>query len=492
MLSLQAFVEYFAWPAPLMLLLGIVIGFVFGVIPGLAGPQAMALVLPITYAMQMEHGLILLFGIAVSATFAGSITSILFGIPGTPINAATVLDGYPLAKQGRASYAIGAAGSASAMGGLFSALIFVLLLPFAKQFVYAFSYPEFFMLGLSGIIFLGSLSQGAVLRGWAMGFVGMFLACVGFDSFTSAIRFSFGSVYLWSGITIIPVTIGLFAIGETINLFVNRISISKQEAFSYRGLLSGVMAVIRHPITFLKGALIGVYIGVIPGIGGAVAQFLAYSSAMAGVKDKSKFGQGDIRGVVAAEASNNAKDGGALLTTLIFGIPGSLDMAILLGAFVIFGLYPGPALLRDQPEVVSTLLLTLILANVLVVVIGFMLIRVIARITSIPGTIIGTVVFSFALVGAYATNGKFGDVIVALIFGIIGYFMIRLRYSRVCLILGLILGPIIEQTFRQTLVTFGFAAFVNRPISAALLIINLLVLFYPLFKKMLMNTKKAA
>ena len=473
---------YLAWPGPVLLLGGVLIGTLFGVLPGLGGPQAIVLLLPLTIGLELDKALVLLIAAQAGTYFSGSLTSILVGIPGTPVNAATILDGHPLARQGKAGLAVGASATASALGGVLGALILMLIIPFAQTLILSFSYEEFCALGLFGISMI-TLLGGDRIKGVIAACAGFLLGTIGFDPLVTLIRFGFGIEYLWDGIKIIPASIGLFGIAEAIDLFVQRRAVAGGEIIGgMRGIWNGMVSVFRHFSVFLRGSMIGVGIGIIPGIGAAVAQFIAYASAKSSAKDQSMFGRGDIRGVIGPEASNNAKDGGALVPTLIFGIPGSVDTAILLGVFMIHGVAPGLKMLTQTPEIPAAVIMTLAIANVVSVAFGLSVAPQLIKLTKIPGSILGAPIMGFAMLGAYAADGVFEDVIVTFLLGLLGYYMKRNGFSRVCLIIGLLLGEVVERNFRQALMVSGFTGFVTRPIALLLLISVVILILWPLLK----------
>lgn len=470
---------FFAWPGPLFLVVGTFLGAVFGILPGLGGAQAIALLTPLTFGLDPSYAMMLIIGAMGAVPFGGSISSILINTPGTGVNAATTLDGFPLTRQGKAGLALGASATASGLGAIVGAIILVLLIPVGRYIVLAFSYPEYFMLAFMGISIIAVVSKGALWKGLVAGVLGLMISTIGFDPVTSAIRFTFGIQYLWDGIKIVPAVIGIFAIPECVELFAQkgRIALSEVKA-SGRDIWDGVKSIFQNFGLFMRSSIIGTVIGIIPGVGGGVACWLAYAHAVQTSK-KGRFGEGDIRGVIAPEASNNAKDGGSLVPTLIFGIPGSVEMAVLLGTLMLHGLDPGPRLLLDNANVVYVLVITLVLSNILVSVLGLLGAKYLVRLTTIRTSLLAPVVFSVALLGAYATDGIFADVIVALVFGVLGYCMKVYGFSRVAMVIALILGELAQKNFHQTLMSQGPAAFFTRPISLVLFVVTAVMVIYP-------------
>jgi len=488
--ALPALMSMLAWPAPLYLVLGTLLGMLFGILPGLGGPQVLALLLPITYGMNVDLAIVLLVGAMSAIAFGGSIPAILINTPGTGQSAATCFDGFPLAQQGKAGMAIGAAATSSCMGAIFGAIILTIILPVGRLVVLAFSYPEYFMLALMGLSVIAVVSKGSLWKGLIAACLGLILSTIGYDPVTGSVRFAFGSDYLWDGIRLLPAFIGLFAVGEALDLFLKRGKIAE---IDYRGKIGGVTegikAVFRHFGLFLRCSVVGTVVGIIPGVGGAVSNFLAYGHAVQVSKDPEKFGTGDIRGVIAPEAGNDAKDGGALVPTLIFGIPGSLEMAVFLGALILLGLEPGPRMMIDNPEVVLVLIYTLVAGNILVALIGLFGAGFLVKITYVPTSLLAPVVFMLALMGAYLAHGLLTDVVVALIFGVLAFAMKRFDFSRIAVVIAIVLGGMAQKTFHQTLMLWGYKGFFNRPISLGLFIIIVAMVLVPYVREMLISRK---
>ena len=479
--ALPALMGFFSWPAPLYLVLGSMLGMLFGILPGLGGPHVIALLLPVTYGMDPSLAVVLLIGAMGAVPFGGSISAILINTPGTGQSAATCFDGFPLARQGKAQLAIAVSATASCFGAIFGAVILTAILPIGKLVVLSFSYPEYFMLAVMGFSVIAAVSGESLWKGLLAACLGLMLATMGYDPVTGAVRFTFGIDYLWDGIKLVPAFIGLFAVGEALDLFMKRGKIAQVEYIS-RGkgqIWQGIAAVFQHFGLFIRSSVIGTVIGIIPGVGGAVANFLAYGQAVQTEKNPETFGTGDVRGVIAPESANNAKDGGTLVPTLIFGIPGGLETAILLGALIVLGLEPGPRMMLENPEVVLVIIYTLVASNILVSAIGLFGGSWLCRITLFPTTLLAPVVFMLALVGAYATEGYVADVIVAAVFGVLGYCMKRFGFSRIPLVLALVLGRLAQKTFHQTIMAWGVKGFFTRPISLGLFIVTIVMIAAP-------------
>ncbi len=474
-----------SWPAPLYLVLGVLVGSIFGVLPGLGGPQVLALLIPLTYGMNPSSAMVLLIAAMAAVPCSGSVTAILLNTPGSGQNAATIIDGYPLTCQGKAGMAIGAAATASALGALVGVVVLMAILPIGRYIILAFSYPEYFMMGIIAFVTISVVSQGAVIKSLVAAGLGLILTCFGFGAVTGAVRFAFGTTYLWDGIQLVPAVVGLFAVSISIELFVKESKIAAMAQESTAGVLEGVKAVFRHFFLFLRCSLIGTVVGIIPGVGASVAIFAAYGHAVQTAKNKELFGKGDIRGVIAPESANNAKDGGSLVPTLIFGIPGSIETAVFLGALTLHGLEAGPKLMLQHGDVVLVVVLTLVLANLMVSGLVLAITKPLILLSRIPSLIMAPLVLSLSLLAAYATRGNYWDMVVALIFGIFGYLMKIFRYSPVPLTIALVLGNLLQLTFAQTLTIFGWQGFFSRPYSLIMFLITLLMLFGPLLKSLL-------
>lgn len=335
----------FQWDLMLLMVGAVLFGLIIGVLPGLGGSIAIALLIPLTFNLSPEAAIVVLIAAYGASNFGGSFTSILINTPGEAVNAATTFDGYPLAQQGKAAMAITAAMFCSALGGMIGLVVLDLMIPLARRLVLMFSYPDFFMLAVFGLTVIAVVTQGNTFRGLISAFFGLLLAYIGTDPIVGGERFTFGRDFLWDGIDLVPAIIGLFAVGEALILSQKKESIAGMLKVKSGISWEGITAVFKHFWLFLRSCFIGIYIGMIPGVGGVVASFMAYGTAVQMSKTPEKFGKGAIEGVIAVEAANDSKDGGALLPTLAFGIPGSAAMAVLIGGLIMHGLAPGPEML---------------------------------------------------------------------------------------------------------------------------------------------------
>lgn len=476
----------FTWPTIIFIVVGTLIGMVFGAIPGLGGTIALALLIPVTFGMGQTNAMVLFGATLGGVAFGGSVSAILINVPGTGPNAATLLDGYPMSQQGRAGEALGVAATASALGAVFGLIILVMLIPVAREIILAFQPPEFFWLAVFGLTVIAVATEGTLTKGIASGGVGLLIASIGYSGATGEYRYGFGTEYLWDGIDLVVALIGLFAIAEVINMIRKGGTIADPSKMTTdrSGVLKGAKEVIKRPSLFFRSAAIGTLIGMIPGAGGTVANFIAYMQAVQTSDDPGSFGKGNLEGVLASEAANDAKDGGALLPAVVFGIPGSAAMAVLLGGLILHGLNPGRQILEEGLPVLFVLIFALLFANLLTSSIGLAFASELAKLTRVPVTLLTPPILVICLVGAFALRNNLADVLVALVFGFIGYFMIIFGYSRVAVVLALILGPLAERSFLQSLMMSGgeYSIFVIRPISFVLLVLTLLSLSLPFIR----------
>ena len=452
-----------AWPACGYLLAGVMIGMFFGAVPGLSGLVGLAILLPFTFGLGPGPAFAFLLGMYAVTTTADTLASVLLGVPGTAASQATILDGYPLAKKGQAARALGAAYTVSMIGGVLGALFLALSLPLVKPLILSFAEAEFFALALLGLTMVGALSGRSIYKGLASACAGLLLAMVGYAEFGGVPRFTAGANYLLDGLPLVPVVLGLFALPEMIELTRRGNSIS-QVADEGSGLMDGVRDAMKHWWLGIRCTAIGVYIGMLPGLGGSIVDWVAYGHAVQSAKDKSQFGKGDIRGVIAPEAANNAMKGGALLPTIAFAIPGSASMAILLGAFQIQGLEPGPKMLTERLDVTFSLVWTLAIANIIGA--GLLLAwgKHVAKITFVPSFYIVPLVILFMFMGAWIGNSAIGDWVSLLAFGLIGWLMKLGGWPRPPLVLGYILGKIMENGLQISIQTNGWNI-LTRPIT---------------------------
>ena len=439
-----------AWPAIGFMVLGVLIGIWLGAVPGLGGVLGMILILPFLFGWDPINAFALLLGLFAVTSTSDTIASVMLGIPGTAASQATILDGYPLAQQGQAARAFGAAFTVSAFGGVFGAAMLAISLPLITPVITAFRSGELFMLAVLGLTMVGSLSGGSIVKGVGAALLGLLLAMVGTADTVAIYRYTFDSSYLQDQLPLIPVVLGLFAIPELMELATRNVSISRvpKDQAEGGGMLAGIRDAIRNWWLATKCAAIGTYIGILPGLGAAIVDWVAYGYAVQSSKDKSKFGKGDIRGVIAPESANNAIKGGALIPTVAFGIPGSLGMAILLGALLQVELLPGPDMLTTDLHITFAMVWTIVIANILAAALLMILAKQVAKVAFVPGHLIIPGVILFIFMGAWLGGQTSIEAwIICLMFGVVGYLMKQTGWARPPLVLGLILGDIIENRF---------------------------------------------
>ena len=486
--------QVFAWPTFGLMLIGMALGFVVGLLPGLGGPTTLALMLPFVFKMTPVEAFAFLLGmLAVTAT-TGDITSILFGIPGEPTTAATIVDGHAMAKNGEAGRALGAAMMSSLIGAVFGALVLGLAIPVVRPLVLTLGSPEFFMLALLGITFVASLSGEALLKGLLAGGLGLWLATIGLDPVTGTQRYTFGQLFLWDGIGLVPVTIGFYAIPELIDMATAGSSIAKLDVGRVGGVWEGVRDTFRHWLLVIRCSALGTFISIIPGLGAATTQWLAYAHAVQSSSGRERFGKGAVEGVLGPGAANNSSLGGSLVTTVAFGVPASVATAILMGAFFVQGLVPGPAMLTPAPKghlaVTLAMVWTIVVSNIITVAVCLVFMGPLARITQIRGTLLVPFIMILVYVGAFAEKNVFEDLGVVLAFGALGWIMSRLDWPRPPLLLGLVLGPLAENRLFLSTDNYGLG-WLFRPGVVIILAIILAGLAVPIVQQRRRGTAPA-
>lgn len=462
----------------LLVLVTTLAGTIIGVLPGLNATTGAALLLPFTLTMDPVSATVVLATIYCAATFAGSITAILINTPGTSASATTCLDGFPLAQRGEAGRALGVATIASTIGGIVSILFLIVAAPVMAGLAYDFGPPEYFALTLFGLSMLATIGGGSPARNLIAGALGVLIATVGVDMLTGVERFTFGTAALYEGIGFVPVMIGIFGIAELLSQSL-RLNAPRDLIAMKAARLPSMADLRRLRTTILRSTGIGTFIGVLPAEGATVASMISYNEARRWSPNRANFGKGEIEGVAASEAANNAAIGGSLVPTLALGIPGSPTAAIILAGLLTQGIQPGPTLFAEQGQFLGVIFAALLVANLLFVAVGLGGARIFARITLIPVRILWPLVFLFSIVGAYAIQQSLVDVYVALAFGVIGFAMNRYGFSVVSLAIGLVLGAMIEQRLGQSVAMFRgeWWLIFTRPIAIVFFILTLLALF---------------
>ncbi len=466
---------------------GTIVGIIVGAMPGLTATMAVALLIPVTFGMPPLVGLALMGGVYSGGMYGGAISSILLSTPGTPAAAATAFDGYPMTKQGKGGTALTVATWASFWGGIFSTVALLLMAPALAKFSLRFGPPEYFVLAIMGLSSIVTLTKGSMVKGLMSGFLGLVLATIGMDPISGYMRFTFNVVDLYDGIPFMPALIGLFSVSQILDL--------TAETHIVEDLSDTIASIKRSKLpkglgpTITKGSIIGTIVGMLPGAGATIAAFISYNFAKQSSKDSDTFGKGNPKGVAASESANNGCVGGSLIPLLTLGIPGNSVAAALMGGLLIQGLIPGPELFSKYGAMTYGFILSLFLANIIFLVLGLYLAPYFAKVTSTPNALLIPGIAILSVIGSYAINNNMFDVWLMIGFGICGYFLEKGGFSTGALVLGLILGPIAELGFGQSLIMAGGSPmiFFERPLCILLWVITLLLMI-PAFAG---NFKKA-
>jgi putative tricarboxylic transport membrane protein len=469
-----------------LMLLGIALGFAVGILPGLGGPTTLALMLPFIFTMQPAEAFAFLLGMAAVTATTGDITSVLFGVPGEPTTASTIVDGHPMAKKGEAGRALGAVLMSSLVGAIFGAFALALAIPIVRPLVLAFGSPEYFMLAVLGLTFVAALAGDSLLKGLIAAGFGLMFATIGLDPMSGTQRYTFDQLFLWDGVGLVPITIGFFAIPEIIDLAVRRSAIARESIGKLGGVMEGVKDTFRHWWLVIRCSAIGAYVGIIPGMGGSVTQWLAYAHAVQSSPGRERFGKGAVEGVVGPGAANNSTLGGHLIPTIAFGVPSGVTMAILLGAFIIQGLVPGPSMLIPESKgghlgLTFSFVWTIVLANIITVAVCFLFLNQLAKITQVRGSLLIPPVLLLIYLGAFAEKNAFEDLYLVLFFGVLGWVMEKVHWPRPPLILGLVLGPLAENRLFLATDNYGLE-WLTRPWVLVLIALTVAGAIYPWLK----------
>ncbi|MGA9403260.1 tripartite tricarboxylate transporter permease [Haladaptatus sp.] len=484
-----------SWPNIGLVLLGVLIGIIGGALPGVGGALTVAITMPFTLGMPSTTAIIFLMGIYNGVMYGGSISSILFNVPGDSSAAATTLEGYPMTKQGRAIDALTISALSSGLGDLFGSIVIILLMPVMVSLVLMFGTPEYFLIALFGLSLIIVVSDGSFLKDVMAGGFGALIATVGVAPMSISERYTFGMLGLYDGVNFVAALIGIFAISEMLRLSLRDGSISRDGDVDVSGsVMSGVRQVLSKPVTLLKSSSIGLLVGAIPGSGGSVSTFIAYGEAKRSSKNPDEFGSGAEEGVVATESANNATVSGALIPTLTFGIPGSTTTAVLIGALMLHGVRPGPALFDQQIGLTYSIFATLVICSVVIIVFGLLVVRWAGYITTVNTDLIIPVIICLSILGAYSLHSNYIDVFVVLVMGFVGYLMDAYDYSLVAFLLGLILGPIAEENLYRSLQLSGgsFDIFVANPLRIALVLMTVLVIVGPYVRPLFEQLQRRA
>lgn len=469
----EGFLNALQMQSILMMLLGTAIGTIVGIIPGLSSGMAVALLLPLTFTMSPLHGIVFLISIYVSVGYGGALTAILLNTPGSPENTVTTLDGFALTKQGRAAEALGTSISASVYGGLMSYVVMLASIGVVASVALKFGPVELFLIAIAGVAILGAVGSGSVAKITASGAFGLLLGTIGIVP-TGEWRATFGNPFLADGLPIVPVLIGIFVYSELMLMAFRDYVIDS--TIRVERSARDIFAAFRLPAhtvpTLFRSSTLGMIVGLIPAAGGTVASFAAYSLSRRMSKRSNEYGKGSIEGVVAAESANNACSGGAIMTTLVLGVPGSVTTGVLLGALTMHGLQAGPNFVAQQPELVYGIVAAAIVSQVIMVAAAVLGAYGLSGTLSIPTRYLVPVLMLFAVIGAYASRNAAFDVYLMLACGALGFLMKRTGYSTAALIMGVILAPIADNELIRIVQLYGsdwYSAFISRPLAVTIL-----------------------
>ncbi len=466
----QALQMIFTWQYLAYILIGVTMGNIVGVIPGIGGNFALAVMIPFIYYMDPVLAIGFLEGAHAATATGGAVTSILVNVPGDSQNAATCLDGYPMMKKGEGGRAVGASAMSSGVGGVVGAVILLVMLPVVRPLVLSFGPPEILAMILAGIAMIAYIGEGDTVKALVAGLVGLGISFIGDDISTGVLRYTFGVMYLQDGINVIPVVIGMFAFAEMLLLLTDKTATAniQVEKASFASVLEGCKDCFRNWWLMVRCGAIGTLVGLVPGLGGTAAGFIAYGHAVQSDKNPKTFGTGRVEGVIAPEAANNSKEGGNLVTMLAFGLPGNSSMAVIMGALIVLGMTPGPKMLGEQLPMTLVVVWTLVIGNVLAALQIILMANPMAKLASVRPSIMIPAVLALSSLGAYAGDNNVLSLVVAVVFGLVGFEMKRFGFSRATLIIGLVLGAAAEQNYNLSMTLWG-PAFVLRPITLVIL-----------------------
>ncbi len=453
------------------------LGIIVGMLPGLTATMGVALMTTLTFRMEASNAVLILVCMYVGAIYGGSRSAILLNIPGTPANAATAVDGYPLAKQGRAGRAIGLATTGSFIGSIIGMIMLAFFTPLIGNFALSFKSFEFTWLAIFGIVICGNLTAPKdPLKGWIAGFVGLFVAMIGMEGIHAQVRFSFGSVGLSGGIALIPAMVGVFGFAEIISVM----KFPQYEVVKTKieRVIPRLSELLPYWKTILRSGIVGTFIGAVPGVGEDIAAWVSYDMAKRASKTPEEFGKGSVDGLIASESGNNACVAGAMIPVLSLAVPGSAPAAVLLAAMFIHGVRPGPLIMLEFPSFVFETVAMVLLASVAMVILGLSLVRLLVKVLLVPREKLMPIVFTLCIIGSFAIQSRMFDIGVTIVFGLIGFFMREMEYPMAPMVLGIILGDMLDKNLRRALILSDGAIgeFFTRPICAVLALITLFII----------------
>ncbi|WP_068673166.1 tripartite tricarboxylate transporter permease [Oceanobacillus sp. Castelsardo] len=483
---ITGFQTAFSIEAIFFVLLGVFAGTIIGMLPGLGPISAIAVMIPMTFGMDASIALIMMAGVYYGAIFGGSTSSILLNAPGVSGTVATAFDGYPMAQQGKAGKALAIAAISSFVGGTVSVILLMLLAPALSSVAISFGPPAYFALMVLGLTAIASLSEGSTIKALISAVAGFMVVTIGIDPQTGTQRFTFGNINLLEGLDFLVIALGLFALAEVCSLVLNRKDESIKNAHNIGSLKLGKKDFKEMSGPMSRHSILGFILGVLPGAGATIASFIAYITEKKISKKPEEFGKGSVKGLAAPETANNAATSGAFVPLLSLGIPGSGTTAVMLGAFLVLGVQPGPMLMTDRPEIFWGIIASMYIGNIFLLILNLPLIPYFAKILKIPRPLLISLVIMFSMIGVYAISFNTFDLYMLLLFGVIGFIMRLFAFPAPPFILAFILGGMLEQSFRQSLTISNgsLMIFITNPISLALLIISLLSFVIPIIQQL--------
>ncbi len=486
----QGFSFVLGWQPILFIVMGVIMGILAGAMPGLSPSMGVALLVPFTYAMSPTLALILLVSIYISANYGGSITAVTINAPGTPSAVVTSFDGYELTKQNKPGMGLGVSLISSTIGGFVGTIILILFSVQLAKIAVKFHPAEYFALAIFGLTTVATLGGKNWLKAFVAAIFGLLINTIGIDPISGVSRFTFGSVHLYDGFSLIPALIGLFALSEIFRQLEEQNFKSKKAELG-KTRWPSILEYWKLKFTILRSSLIGTIIGIFPGAGATIAAFISYDVAKRTSKESKKFGKGSLEGVASAEAANSSSVGGALVPLLTLGIPGSASTAVLIGALMIHDLTPGPQLFQNNPNIIYGIFASLLVANLVMLVLGLFGSRLWVKVTAIPKKILYPLIFTVSIIGSFAVRYSFFDIIACLGFGIFGWILRRYKYPVAPIVLGIVLGNIAETNFRRAVMMGGYNIFFTRPISLILILLALISFGWPILQTKIIKSNKS-
>ena len=477
---LQAIAFVFQWQNLAALMAGTIYGIVIGVLPGLGPSAGMALAIPLVLKWHPATALIFMGALYKCSNYGGSHTAILVNTPGDASNAATIIDGYPLCEKGKGGVALGVSATSAMVGGLIGMVCLIICAPWLAEFALKFGPAEYFLTAILALSIIAAVVQGATIKGLIAAGMGLLFSTVGFDVITGHLRYTFGWAPIEDGIPLIQALVGLFAVTQALVLAQSAEAISRLTKLS-GGFWEGVMIYFRHPVAVVRAAAIGLFIGILPAVGQSSAGLLAWAEAKRESKHPETFGNGEPEGLLASETATNACMPGDLVCTIALGIPGSVGAAIFLGVMIIFGVIPGPLVFSEKADVIYSLFVALVLTSFIIFILGATVARHLALVTLLPNEIIVPSILVVSLLGSFAIRNMMPDVIISLVFGVVGYIMLRAGFTPIPLLLGLVLGEMVETNYHRALMISGgsYSIFFGSVICKILIVLTILSLAGP-------------